>query len=124
MGWVLGIAFFSPFVLCLDFSNPERETLSDVTGRVTYSGRPLNDMTICLDLDGLHSAFSTLKSDGSFRLLCLTGRRAGAFRGRYHAHLYSNPGGPSLPAKYVNPDTSGLELEIATDWNDFKIDLN
>jgi hypothetical protein len=123
MGWVLGLAAFSPFVLCLDIPIPQT-ALSDVTGRVTYSGRPLHDMTICLDSDGLHSAFCPLKSDGSFRLLCITASRAGAFRGRYHAHLYSTHGGQSLPAKYINPETSGLELEIDTDWSDFNINLN
>ena len=91
---------------------------------MTYSGRPLNDMTICLDSDGLHSAFCTLKSDGSFRLLSINEARVGAFRGRYHAHLYSHPGGPSLPAKYGDPETSGVELEIDTDWSDLHIDLN
>ena len=78
MGWVIGIAAFSPFVLCLDFSSPQK-TLSDVTGRVTYSGRPLNDTIICLDSDGVHSAFSTPNPDGSFRLLSMTEYRVGAF---------------------------------------------
>jgi hypothetical protein len=123
MGWVIGIAAFSPFALCLEFPSP-KNTLSDVTGRVTYSGRPLNDMTICLDLGGVHSAFSALSSDGSFRLLSMNEGCAGAYRGRYNAHLYTHQHGPSLPAKFGNPKTSGVEIEIDTDWSDLNIDLN
>jgi hypothetical protein len=124
MGWVLGIAAFSPFVLCLEFSDPNNKTLSDVTGRVTYSGRPLSEMTICLDEGGIHSAFSALRSDGSFRLRSMKEGCAGAYRGRYHAHLYSHPYGPSLPAKYGDPSTSGVEIDIDTDWSNLNIDLN
>lgn len=123
MGWLIGIAAFSPFVLCLDFANPNN-TLSDVTGRVTYSGQPLNEMMICLDVGGVHSAFSRLNSDGSFRLLSMAEGRAGASRGRYHAHLYSQSNGPTLPAKFGDPTTSGVEIDIDTDWSDLSIDLH
>jgi hypothetical protein len=121
MGWALGIV---AFLLCFDFSSPPKETLSDVTGRVTYSGRPLEHTTICLDSDGVHSAFSLLSPDGSFQLLSMTEYRVGASRGRYHAHLDSLPGGPPLPAKYRDPSTSGVEIEIDTDWSKLSIDLN
>jgi len=125
MGWVIGIAAFSPFALCLEFLSPEN-TLSDITGRVTYSGRPLNDMTICLDSPGgVHAAYCALRSDGSFRLLRWTEGRAGVYRGRYNAHLYTHRRhGPSLPAKYANPGSSGVEIEIDSDWSDLNIDLN
>jgi hypothetical protein len=123
MGWVIGIVAFSPFVLCFDFSNP-KNTLSDVTGRVTYSGQPLTEMTICLDVGGTHSAFGRLNADGSFRLLSMTEGRAGAYRGRYNAHLNAHQHGPSLPAKYRDSTTSGVEIEIDTDWSDLNIDLH
>jgi hypothetical protein len=123
MGWLIGIAAFSPFVLCLDFAKPQN-TLSDVTGRVTYSGQPLNQMIICLDVGGVHSAFSMLNPDGSFRLRSMTEGCEGASRGRYHAHLFSQPNGPSLPAKFSDPTTSGVEIDINTDWSDLSIDLH
>jgi hypothetical protein len=124
MGWVLGTAALSPFALyCFELPSPEA-TLSEVTGRVTYSGRPLNDMILCLDSGGVHSAFSALKSDGSFRLVNMKEGCTGAYRGRYHAHLYSHFTGPSLPAKYGDPKTSGVEIEIGTDWSDLSIDLD
>ena len=81
MGWVLGIAAFSPFVLMFESSSPS-STPSDVTGRVTYSGHPLNDAIICLDSEGgIHSAFGSLSgSDGTFRLLNFGWGITGAFR--------------------------------------------
>jgi hypothetical protein len=124
MGWVLAIAAFSPFALCCFEFPSSKNSLSDVTGRVTYSGHPLNDMFLCLDSGGVHSAFSALKSDGSFRLLNMKEGSTGAYRGQYHAHLYSHSMGPSLPAKYGDPKTSGVEIVIGTDWCDLEIDLD
>jgi hypothetical protein len=106
-------------------SSRPKFSLSDVTGRVTCSGRPLNDVTICLDSPGgVHSAFGPLGSDGSFRLLSMSEGCAGASPGRYHAHLYSTSRASSLPDKYRNPGTSGLEIEIDSDWSDLHIDLH
>jgi hypothetical protein len=124
MGWILGIAAFSPFALIFE-SSSAKLTLSDVTGRVTCSGRPLNDVTICLDsAGGVHSAFGSLGSDGSFRLLSMNEGCAGASPGRYHAHLYSHRQATKLPEKYRDPQTSGLEIEIDSDWSDLHIDLH
>ena len=125
MGWAIGIVGFSPFLLYLDFPTSQgSKPLSDVTGRVTYSGHPVSEMTICLDLGDAHSAFSSLKSDGSFRLYSMQENTTGAYRGRYHAHLYSHLNGPTLPAKFADPKTSGVEIEIDADWNELKIELN
>jgi hypothetical protein len=121
IGWILGIAAFSPLALCYELSNP-RVTLSDVTGRVTYPGHPLTGAAICLE-SGNQTAIGTLESDGSFRLMCINGR-VGAFPGLYHAYLCSPLGGPSLPAKFRDPRTSGLEIEIASDWTELNIDLH
>jgi hypothetical protein len=124
VGWILGIAALSPFTLIFESSSP-KFTLSDVTGRVTYSGHPLNNVTICLDSEGgIHSAFGTLGSDGSFRLLNMNANCTGASPGRYHAHLYSASQASNLPDKYRNPKTSGLEIEIDSDWSDLHIDLH
>ena len=99
--------------------------LSDVTGRVTYCGKPLHGMTLCLDsVGGVHCAYATLRSDGSFRLINMTGNNTGAVPGRYYAHLYPNPYSSSLPAKYHDSRTSGLEIDVATDWNELNIDLH
>jgi hypothetical protein len=123
IGWILGIAAFSSLAVCYQSLNT-RVTLSDVTGRVTYSGRPLTGATICLNSEsGNHSAVGKLGSDGSFRLKSIPGR-VGAFPGLYHAYLYSRKGGTSLPAKFRDPRTSGLEIKIASGWSDLDIDLH
>jgi len=123
VGWILGIAAFSPLALCYESMNP-RVTRSDVTGRVTYSGRPLTGATICMDSEsGNHSAVGKLGSDGSFRLESVSGR-VGAFPGLYHAYLLSRKGDTSLPAKFRDPHTAGLEIEIASGWSDLNIDLH
>jgi len=120
--WILGIAAFSPLALCYRSLYP-RVTLSDVTGQVTYSGRPLTGATICLDSEvGNHSAYGKLGSDGSFRLQSGTGH-VGAFPGMYHAYLYSRKADPSLPAKFRDSRTAGLEIKIASGWSDLKINL-
>ena len=123
VGWILGIAAFFTLALCYESMNP-RVTLSDVTGRVTCSGRALTGATIWLYSEsGNHTAVSKLGSDGSFRLLSMKGR-AGAVPGLYHAYLYSRKGGTSVPAKFSDPRTSGVEIEIASGWNDLNIDLH
>jgi hypothetical protein len=123
MGWILGIVALSPLALCYQSLYP-RVALSDVTGRVTCSGRPLTGTIIYLVSDsGNDSAIGKLESDGSFRLLTTRGR-VGAFPGLYHAFFYSRKGGPPVPAKFSDPVTSGLEIEIASGWNDLNIDLH
>jgi len=123
VGWILAIAAFSPLVLCYQSLNP-RVTLSDVTGRVTYSGRPLNGAIIYLVSEsGKDSAVGKLGSDGSFRLQTARGD-VGAFPGLYHAFLYSRKGGTPVPAKFRDLRTSGLEIEITSGWSDLSIDLH
>jgi hypothetical protein len=122
-GWMLGAVAMTPFALCLD--SPARlSRTAPVTGRVTYSGRPLYDATICLDTDGHHSAYAPLQADGSFRLINMTSMDGGAVPGRYHAHLYTHSKGPKFPSKYRDPETSGIELRVVPGWNDFRIDLS
>ncbi len=125
MGWAFGILAVVPSVLCFEPSTSPRMGLSDVTGRLTYSGKPLNDMTLCLDsTPGIHCAYASLRPDGSFRLVSMTGNNVGAAPGRYHAHLYTHPHGPSLPTRFRDPRTSGLEIKVASDWNKFDINLH
>jgi len=123
VGWILAIAAFASLALCIRVMNP-RVALSDVTGRVTYSGRPLAGGYICLSSEnGSVSAIGKLGSDGSFRLQ--TGRdHLGALPGLYHAFLSVRKGGTALPSKFCDPRTSGLAVEIASDWCDLNIDLH
>ena len=124
VGWILGIALFSPFALYFE-PMEQHVALPEVTGRVTHAGRPINGMTLCLDgSDGDHSAFSNLSEDGSFRLLNMREGGFGARPGSYRAHLFANHEGGTAPAKYVDPKTSSLKIRIAPGWNELVINLN
>jgi hypothetical protein len=80
-------------------------------------------MYICLDGEGGHSALSSLGEDGSFRLVSFEYGEEGALAGQYRAHLDSYANAPALPPKYRDSRTSGLEIDIASDWNHLDIDL-
>ncbi len=70
VAWGLGIAALTPLLFCFYLEPPaEQQDLSTVTGRITYSGRPIRNMSICLDTDGGHSALGCLNDDGTFRLI-------------------------------------------------------
>ena len=123
MGWILGIAVFSPFALYFEPADT-KEPVSEVSGRVTYSGRPVQDMIICLDSEGGgHCAFGLVKHDGSFNLLNMRGLGS-ANPGRYYAHLFKFKDGTPIPTKYDDPKKSGLAIEIAPDWCELDIDLH
>ena len=121
-GWMFGAVAMSPFVVFLGSPPPILDNVP-VTGRVTWSGRPLGDSTICLDADGQHSASALLQSDGTFRVFRMTGIAERPSPGRYQAHLYTHADGPKFHSKYRDPRTSGIELEVAPGWNHFHIDL-
>ena len=123
MAWVLTAAALSPFALCFASMESGGAHLSPVTGRVTISGRPASDMIICLDSGDLHCAFGALEADGTFQLNNMRWIEGGAEPGRYRAHLYTRAGGPEIPAKYGDPKTSGILIDVASDWNDFFIEL-
>ena len=123
MAWILTATALSPFALCFASTESSGVHLSPVTGRVTISGRPVNDMIICLDSGGDHCAFGALEGDGTFQLNNIRWIDGGAEPGRYHVHLYSRAGGREIPSKYRDPATSGIEINVAADWNDFRIDL-
>jgi hypothetical protein len=119
---MLGALAMSPFALFLG-SPPHVSHTAPVTGRVTYSGRPFGDATICLDSNGQHSACALIQPDGSFRVVSMTWVDEGALPGHYRAHIYTHSKGPKFPSKYGNPRTSGIELDVAPGWNHFHIDL-
>ncbi len=122
---MLGAAALSPLAFGFNFGSPTASSLlSDVTGRVTFAGRPANDMILCLDQHGQHSAYAPLRSDGTFRLIQMNGIACGAQPGQYRAHLYTHKDGPHIPSQYADPTTSGLEIRVASGWNDFRIDLH
>ena len=121
--WLLGVTLLSPFALCFASMESSRVRLSPVAGKLTIAGRPASDMFICLDSGGVHTAYGMLGDDGSFRLRTVRWFDGGAEPGRYHAHLYTHANGAEIPAKYRNPETSGIVIDVDSDWNEFHIDL-
>lgn len=121
-GLMLGAVALWPFALCIDPPSGATSTVP-VTGHVTYSGHPLSDATICLDSGGDHTAYASLQPDGSFHVASMTWTDAGAMPGHYRAHVYTHANGPTFPAKYWSSKTSGIELDVAPGWNDFRIEL-
>jgi hypothetical protein len=110
------------FLLVLEPA-PRKFEGASVTGRVTYEGRPVSGMMICFSsADKPHASYDMLAPDGSFQLQ--TNRPGdGAAPGNYRVHFHTPHGGSSLPAKYSNPDTTELVVEIARNWNHCEIDL-
>jgi len=94
--------------------------VAPVTGRVNLDGHPLGDVIICFDSDD-HRAQGWLGADGTFRLA--SGWGDGVPPGTYRVHMVPDPGDLSLPAKYRDAGTSGLDVEVAPDWNDYSFDL-
>ncbi len=121
--WVLIASALSPFALCFASVASKGVVLSPVAGRVTIAGRPAGDMTICLDSGGVHSAYGALANDGTFRLRNMRWFDGGAEPGRYHAHLYTHAGGAEIPPRYCDPQTSGIVIDIDSDWHELRIDL-
>jgi hypothetical protein len=119
---MLGAVAMTPFAMYFDSPAPMSKTVP-VTGRVTCSGRPLPDTILCLDRNGGHSAYAPLEADGKFRILNMNWTEEGATPGKYRAHLFTHSSGPEFPAKYRDPETSGIELDVTTGWNHFDIDL-
>jgi hypothetical protein len=122
MGWFLVASAVFPLALCMG-SPISSAPSTEVTGRVTLAHLPADDMILCLDAGGQHAAYAPLRSDGSFRLVSLARTRGGAEPGHYHAHLFPTKAGRQLASKYADPATSGIELDIASGWNDFQIEL-
>jgi hypothetical protein len=124
-GWILGVsAVLTPLVLAVPFGlTTSRAALASVSGRVSLDGHPAGDMQICFDSGGDHIAQDWVRADGSFHLYS-RGRGNGAIPGRYRVHLLPKVAAPSIPSKYRDSGTSGLDVEVAPDWNDFAFDLH
>ena len=52
MGWAFAVLAIVPTALCFAPAITARMELAPVTGHMTYSGKPLKGMTLCLDSPG------------------------------------------------------------------------
>jgi hypothetical protein len=121
-GWALVVAGLSPFGFCFGLREV-RPGPTPITGQVTMAGRPLTDSTICIDSDGAHAAFAPLQADGRFELIPMNTHEGAELTGRFRAHLYNLKGNQKLPSKVADPKTSGIEMNVGSGWNEFRIDL-
>jgi hypothetical protein len=121
----LVILILSPFVWIFEAPAASRTSavLPSVAGRVTYFGYPAADMYICLDSGHAHCALGWIHHDGSFHIDEVNSNRPGTLPGQYRAHISSQANGPSLPVRYQDARTSGLVMDVESDWNYFDIDL-
>jgi hypothetical protein len=122
-GFALGIGTLLPLVgLAIGFPATPASQLVPVTGSVSYHGQPVAGMFICFDSDGDHAACGPIGPDGSFELRNVRWGR-GVAPGRYRVHFFAGSEPGSLPSRYKEPATSGLEIVVGPDWNQFTLDL-
>lgn len=122
-GGALGVVPTALLLAGIHAQPSPRTERATATGRLTLAGAPARDMTICCDRGGQHSIYGVLRGDGTFRLIPMAWAGGGVPPGRYRAHLYTHAAGPRIPPPYTDAATSGIEIDIAPDWNDFRIDL-
>ena len=107
--------------------------LSQVSGRVTFDGEPVDRATVVFQGPGLPQAVDTTRADGIYSLS--TGGKQGLPPGAYRVTIsayqtrrseneLSEPV-PVLrtPAKYNKPETSGLTAEVQPGHNEFDFQL-
>lgn len=100
-----------------------------VEGKVTLDGKPLSGGTVTFFPEGGRSASGQIQADGTFTLSTFADRD-GAIPGHHKVTVTPGIIGPpqrpdfdsdapavaaskvDFPAKYSNPDTSGLEFEV------------
>ena len=92
-----------------------------IKGRVTYNGQPLEGAILQFGYVGEGSSAQAITvDDGEFQVR--TGSHLGAKVGEYTVSVSPAQQG-SIPAKYSNPKTSGLTLEVKAGKNTYDISL-
>ena len=100
-----------------------RSQEASVVGRVTYENRPVTGMLICFSLPGQrNTCCGSLAPDGSF-FLRAQNFGEGIAPGEYRVHFETTPSGTKLPAKFFEPDSRELVVQIPPRVVDIQIDL-
>lgn len=101
--------------------------MAEVTGKVTYKGKPIPEGTIMFVPQSGFAAAGTINADGTYRLI--SGKPGdGAVIGRHKIAVIPpfqpQAGYPSFPKKYQDAETSGLVAEVGKDGpNTFDFEL-
>ena len=120
--------------------------MGDVTGTVTYNGKPVADASIVFLPKTKDTRAAVAVTDASgYYSLNTSGELAGAIVGpfqvsivarapydgpvpegvspAYAKELYQNEGKPLIPEKYFSPQTSGLTADVKPGDNRFDFEL-
>lgn len=91
-----------------------------LTGVVTHQGKPVPSLLINFQsVGGGPMAYAATDEDGAYE--AFVGSNKGIMPGKYRLALEAT--GDSIPAKYLQVDTSGLEYEVKSGDNTFDISL-
>jgi hypothetical protein len=110
--------------LCLSLGCGKR--LAEVHGRVTFQGQPVSGGASLLFVNAEAGTYivAKLDEDGRYRVEMAEGH--GLPPGRYAVGVRPPdlaPNFPSIPKKYRDPKTSGLELDLTSKGAIFDIDM-
>lgn len=103
---------------------PQRPAIAPVHGKVFIDDRPLTQGRVVAVPSSGRGANGIIQSDGSFQLSTY-GKNDGALVGTHKvavvAYEGAGAGGPEsslgkllVPQRYINPETSGLTIEVAS----------
>jgi hypothetical protein len=116
------------FLAALGFTGCTRQfPMAEVSGKVTYKGKPLPEGTIMFVPQSGFAAAGTINPDGTFRLI--SGKPGdGAVIGRHKVAVIppyqpQTPNYPKFPLKYQDAETSGLVAEVKEGTNTFEFEL-
>jgi hypothetical protein len=130
--FALALTLALPPVLCMSCGKKDQQSLYPVRGQVLYEGRPASRALVVFHPReaGASSAVrphGQVGEDGSFTLGTHgsnDGAPAGQYRVTVQLYLSSGKGdeGPTnrLPARYANPEQSGLKATVATGPTELK----
>jgi len=96
-------------------------TTVPVSGKVTYKGKPLTRGTIAFEPDAGREAHGEIGPDGAYSLSTFA-KNDGAVAGVHRVSI-SGLNKKDLPLKYHSPSSSEIEVEVAGDKADYRIDL-
>lgn len=123
--WVVGIVLLAGIGVAStiasvggmeEFQNLLSPTLVEVTGTVTFNGKPMTDGFIqtYYERPGFMGGLAAIKSDGTFKLE--TNGDPGLFSGTHRVIVKwmdnSTPPRDLLPQKYADPQTSPFRIKV------------
>lgn len=122
-------------LLCFSLSGCGSSEYVAVRGKVTLAGKPLTTGTVTfISTTGGSIGYGTIQPDGTFSIS--TGKQSGLKPGEYKASVVAtqtteakasdqSAPTPSLltPAKFADPETSGLKYQIVASQPELVIEL-